>query len=172
MTYPDKVVTVCNICGEEFAIVDGHLCEGKGKLVKESNPKDVIGSTKIGLSNVPLGPLFELAAGMTEGAIKYGRHNYRAIGVRSSIYFDAAIRHLFAWWEGEDFDPDSRIHHLAKAMCCLVIVRDAQMNGKCVDDRPPKTEVTNLFIKKMSEHVEMLLKQYPEPKPPYTEIPL
>ncbi|SVD92517.1 uncharacterized protein METZ01_LOCUS445371, partial [marine metagenome] len=29
-----------------------------------------------------------------EGAIKYGRHNYRIAGVRASVYIDATIGHL------------------------------------------------------------------------------
>ncbi len=104
---------------------------------KLSNPKDIIGVRKAPLSCVPMNVIAEIGVGMLEGASKYGRHNYRAVGVRSSVYFDATMRHLVAFWEGEDLDPDSGAHHLAKALTSLVVWRDAQMQGKCEDDRPP-----------------------------------
>ena len=51
-----------------------------------------------------------------EGARKYGRHNYRVIGVRGSVYYDATLRHVTAWWEGEDLDPERGINHISKAI--------------------------------------------------------
>jgi hypothetical protein len=74
---------------------------------------------------------------MLEGAAKYGRHNYRVAGVRASVYYDAALRHLMAWWEGEDLDPDSGLSHVTKAITSLVVLRDAMIQGQCTDDRPP-----------------------------------
>jgi hypothetical protein len=53
------------------------------EYVKPSNPKDSIGVTKPPLSCVPCGPLFEIGAAMLDGSCKYGRHNYREIGVRA-----------------------------------------------------------------------------------------
>ena len=41
-----------------------------------------------------------------------------------------------AWWEGEDEDPDSGVHHLAHAMTGLAVLRDSQLQGNCKDDRP------------------------------------
>jgi hypothetical protein len=62
----------------------------------------------VGSANLVSAPvLAEVGLGMLEGGHKYGRHNYRAIGVRTSIYYDAAMRHLTAWWEGEDIDAES-----------------------------------------------------------------
>jgi hypothetical protein len=95
----------------------------------------------VGLSCVPMTVVLEIATAMREGAQKYGRHNWREAGVRSSVYFDAAIRHLFAWWEGEEIDPDSGISHLTKAIASLVVLRDGQMQSETQpelfnDDRP------------------------------------
>lgn len=106
---------------------------------KDTNPKDAIGSLKPALSTVPCPVLYELGAAMTEGC-KYGRHNYRVIGVRASVYYDAAQRHIMAWWEGQDLDPESGLPHLAKAMACLCILRDADIRDKLNDDRPPATD--------------------------------
>jgi len=76
---------------------------------------------------------------MLEGAAKYGRHNYRVVGVQSSVYYDATMRHLMDWWEGVDIDPDSGLHHITKAIASLVVLRDAMIQGMITDDRPPRS---------------------------------
>jgi hypothetical protein len=105
---------------------------------KETNPKDAVGTRKAPLSVVPMNVVAEAGAAMLEGALKYGRHNYRDAGIRESVYFDGTMRHLIAYWEGEDIDPDSGVSHLTKAIASLLVWRDAQMNGYATDDRPPK----------------------------------
>lgn len=111
-----------------------------------ANPKDKVGSHKVPLSCVPFNVLFELGLAMFEGASKYGRHNYRAVPIRASVYFDACMRHMGAWWEGEDTDPDSNLSHVTKAIATLVVLRDSMMQGKLVDDRaPPSTPFMDSF---------------------------
>lgn len=104
---------------------------------KPSNPKDVIGSRKIDLGLVPDTAVLCMAAALTEGALKYGRFNWRIAGVRSSIYHAAAKRHLAKYWNGQDLEPATTVHHLDSAMACLAIMRDAMLYGKMIDDRPP-----------------------------------
>lgn len=70
-----------------------------------------------------------------EGALKYGRSNFRVVGVRASIYKDALDRHMNAWFEGEDIDPESGLPHLGKALACIAIIVDAQACGQLNDDR-------------------------------------
>lgn len=108
--------------------------------IKPTNPKDAIGIRKAPLSCVPMNVVAEIGVGMLEGAAKYGRHNYRGVGVRASVYFDATMRHLIAWWEGETIDPESGMHHIAKALTSLTVLRDAQQRGMCDDDRPPPSK--------------------------------
>jgi hypothetical protein len=135
--------------------------------VKLSNPKDAIGTLKAALSYVPCTVLMELGLGMMEGGMKYGRHNYRAIGVRGSVYYDATIRHLFSWWEGEDIDPDSGLSHITKAIASLVVLRDAMIQSKWHDDRPPST--MDGWIGPLNDKVKALAAKYPEPVAPYTQ---
>jgi len=106
---------------------------------KPTNPKDMVGVRKAPMSTVPASVLAEIGVAMLEGASKYGRHNYRAVGVRGSVYYDGTMRHLMAWWEGEDLDPDSGMSHITKAITSLVVLRDAMMQGKFTDDRPPRS---------------------------------
>jgi hypothetical protein len=120
--------------------------------VKACNPKDAVGIRKAPLSVVPMNVIAEIGVGMLEGAAKYGRHNYRAVGTRASVLFDATLRHLIAWWEGEDVDPDTcpcdedgnldltnGLSHITKALTSLVVLRDGMLQGRCTDDRPPRS---------------------------------
>jgi hypothetical protein len=129
--------------------------------VKASNPKDAIGIAKAYASTVPRPVIWETGLAMLEGALKYGRHNYRAIGVRASVYYDAVGRHLDAWWEGEDIDPDSGLSHITKAIAGLVVLRDAMMNEKWEDDRPPPMANPE-WLRELNERAKALLERYPE----------
>lgn len=133
--------------------------------MKPTNPKDAIGVSKPPLSAVPGGPLFQVGAALLYGGCKYGRHNYRPAGVRASVYFDAVMRHLWAWWEGEDLDPDSGVTHLAHACAGLMVFMDSEMAGNHTDDRPPR--VYNP-VDAASAQVDGILRKFPDPKPPFT----
>lgn len=99
------------------------------------NPKDAIGSGKLPLHLWPNTATALGCLGLLDGMLKYGRSNWRAAGVRASIYIDAAKRHLDKWFEGQDVDDDSGIPHFAHALACLAILVDAQAAGKLNDDR-------------------------------------
>lgn len=107
---------------------------------KDTNPKDAIGNGKLDMGLVPDTAVAYLAVALTEGALKYGRYNWRVAGVRASIYHAALRRHLAAWWNGEDCDPHTTVPHLASCMACLAILVDANRLDKLTDDRPPRAE--------------------------------
>lgn len=135
---------------------------------KQSNPKDSVGVKKVPFSTTPSGPIAEIGLAMLEGALKYGRHNYRSIGVRTSVYYDAALRHLTAFWEGQDIDPDSGLPHIVKAAACLVVLRDSQLMGNVVDDRPPSYQ--DNWQQELNAKAALLIEKYPEPKKAYTKM--
>ena len=134
---------------------------------KPSNPKDAVGIRKVPMSTVPAPVIFEVGLAMLEGARKYGRHNYRAIGVRYSVYYDACMRHLTAAWEGEDFDPDSGLPHLSKAIACLVVLRDSIRRENCQDDRPPK--VKEGWMQDLNKMASDIIERYPDFLEAFTE---
>jgi len=153
---PEEILPLKDVVAQPVSLADN---------VKDSNPKDAIGITKAPISTVSFPVMAELGVAMLEGALKYGKHNYREIGVRASVYLDACInRHLGAWIEGQDTDPDSGLSHLVKAIACLMIMRDAQMRGKLVDDRPVGTAG---HIEHLNSMVKDLLARYPEPAEPF-----
>lgn len=128
------------------------------------NPKQEFGDKKAPLSCVPAPVLLEVGLGMLEGAIKYGRHNYRETPVKASTYYDACMRHMMQWWEGEDIDADSELSHVTKAIASLVVLRDAMMIGKFIDDRPPAHNSS--WIKELNEHVIRLKAKLLKNAPP------
>lgn len=140
---------------------------GHDPTVKSTNPKDAIGIRKAALSALPIRVLWRVGLAMMEGALKYGRHNYRAAGVRASVYFDASLRHKFSWWEGEDIDPDSLLHHLDKELACLMVLRDSILQGNWVDDRPPRapTDMAELNV-----HAGKLIDMHADKQPHHYTI--
>ena len=69
------------------------------------------------------------------GAEKYGVRNWRKDEILASTYEGAMLRHLKAWIEGEDLDPDSGYNHLYHLRACCAVVLDGQAHGKLIDDR-------------------------------------
>lgn len=104
---------------------------------KPTNPKDILALKKLPLSLVPFTAIVGMATAFLEGALKYGRFNWRVKGVKASVYIDAELRHLAKYFNGQDRDKATRVHHLDNAMACLAIIRDAEVNGVLIDDRAP-----------------------------------
>jgi len=135
--------------------------------VKPTNPKDAVGIKKVPFSVLAWRVLAEIGLALLEGARKYGRHNWRTAGVRASVYYDASFRHMTAWWEGEDIDPDSGLSHITKAMAGLMVLRDSMIEENWVDDRPPK--VKSGWVADMNKLAEQIIVKYPNALPPHTE---
>lgn len=129
---------------------------------KPTNPKDMMGVMKAPMSTVSAPVMAEVGVAMLEGALKYGRHNYRAVGVRASVYYDATMRHLMDWWEGQDIDPDSGMSHITKAITSLVVLRDSMIQGNWSDDRPPHSPE---FYAELNQKVAALREKYSDRDP-------
>lgn len=133
---------------------DGHT--PKSNIIdKDTNPKDVIAANKLPLSLVPDTMVIYASLAFLEGALKYGRYNWRVAGVRSSIYLDALKRHIADYENGEECDPKTRVHHLANALACIGIIIDAKECGKLNDDRPPRANVGDLIRSLEAKVVEL-----------------
>jgi hypothetical protein len=104
----------------------------------DDNPKTQFGLKKVPIHLVPPIAVAHLALAFENGAGKYGPFNWREKTISSTVYYGAAMRHLMAWFDGEDIAPDSGVHHLAHAMACLAMVLDGESTGKLNDNRPPK----------------------------------
>jgi hypothetical protein len=78
--------------------------------------------------------LEEVAKVLQFGAKKYAPNNWRAGFVYSRL-FGALLRHLFAWWRGQDTDPETGLSHLAHAGCCLLFLHHFVLAKTGTDDR-------------------------------------
>ena len=127
-----------------------------------NNPKDSLGTAKAPLHLIPQSALVAASMAFLEGREKYGQYNWRVTGVRASIYMAALSRHVSAWWDGEDMDPDSGLHHLWKALACVMILIDSHQCQVLEDDRPPQAPTAELqtLSKFMGEEIRERLKNF------------
>lgn len=109
--------------------------EEASKGLPDSNPKTLLGIAKPPISAIPPVAILQLGQAMKDGRTKYGPMNWRNQSITASVYYDAAGRHLMAWFDGEDHASDSGVHHLAHAMACCAILLDAMQQGTLNDDR-------------------------------------
>jgi len=157
--------------GAEVKMLVGIACDffRDVKSTKLTNPKDIIGSNKLPFHLCPTTFTAGVSMAFLEGCLKYGRSNFRAVGVRASIYYDAALRHLIAWFEGEDIDPDSGLNHLYKAGACLAVIADAMEAGKLNDDRMIKGGYSKL-IDKFTPMIKELKEKHKDKNPKHYTI--
>ena len=67
---------------------------------------------------VPNALVHGAARALQHGAVRYAPNNWRK-GMDYSEVYSALQRHLLAWNEDEDIDPDSGLNHLDHAAACL-----------------------------------------------------
>ena len=103
------------------------------------NPKQAYGDRKVKMQLVPPAASIAIAKGLEEGSEKYAPWNWRNDPVEVMTYVGAALRHIAAWVEGEEMDPDSDKGktHLDGAIASLAILIDARAHGSAIDNRPP-----------------------------------
>ena len=92
---------------------------------------------KVPLHLLPPRPLIEIAEVFDYGQRKYAAWDW-AGGMKASRLFSALLRHAWAWWSGQDNDPETGKSHLAHLGCCLLMLMDLSRSrrGAWDDDRP------------------------------------
>jgi hypothetical protein len=96
--------------------------------------KSAESASKARFDLVPWAAIEEIAQVLTFGGKKYGDNNW-CRGARWGRYFAGLCRHIFAWWQGENLDPETGYSHLAHAGCCLIFLMEYQRNSWGTDDR-------------------------------------
>ena len=113
-----------------------------------NNPKDNLGIKKVSISKLPMVGLIHGAHAMMYGASKYGPYNWRDNAVVASIYIDATMRHLAAWFDSkEEIAEDSHVHHLGHCLANMAILLDAMETGNLIDDRPHSGKATETLTR-------------------------
>jgi hypothetical protein len=112
----------------------GHLHSSVGGALpaRDEAIKPLEGKTRFEL--LPVDALNEIAEVLTYGAAIRGENNWTK-GQHWSRYIGAALRHIFAYYRGENFDPETQKSHLAHAACCILFLLAYQLRGIGTDDR-------------------------------------
>ncbi len=85
--------------------------------------------------------LDQMARVLTFGARKYEPRNWEQ-GVAWGREFAGIMRHLWAFWGGEDNDKETGLSHLAHASCLLMFLLHFTEHRREFDDRPRTHEGT------------------------------
>lgn len=108
-------------------------------LAEEVRITDALTGGQKGQKDAQLGAvdprsLMEVAKVAGFGAKKYARYNFMR-GYSWSLSYDALQRHLHAFWDGEDRDPESGQLHLAHAAWHCLAMISWVLRGRGTDDR-------------------------------------
>lgn len=87
------------------------------------------------LDLLPVDAVTEVVRVIGFGAAKYGDRNWEQ-GMDWSRMYGAMLRHSFAFWSGEDTDPESGLPHMAHAACCALMLLAYQSRAIGADNRP------------------------------------
>jgi hypothetical protein len=90
---------------------------------------------KVSYALIPWVAVKAVAQVLNYGAKKYAPRNWE-LGMDWSRPYDGAVRHLTAWWEGENKDPDTGMSHLWHAATNLFFLIFYEAKGRGTDDRP------------------------------------
>lgn len=85
---------------------------------------------KLDWSLLPPDEIEEIVKVLQHGAKKYAPDNWKKVEGGRRRYFNAALRHLWAWWKGESKDPESGLSHLAHSVCCMIFLLWMEKNNK------------------------------------------
>ena len=132
---------------------------------QHNDPKGAAGALKTPLGFIPPYAMDQTAWAHKLGAEKYGPFNWRDTKVCASTYINAMMRHLNAWRDGENLDPESGISHLAHIACSCNILMDADYCDTLQDDR---NVVPNADIKFMTAN-EYFSGNFPDEQEPERE---
>jgi hypothetical protein len=118
--------------------------------MSDQNPKTGPGRRKPNLALVPPSSIIHMSTALMDGAEKYGPYNWRKTGVSMMVYLRALNSHYQLFLDGEDYDPNTKVHHLAYVMAnCAIILDGMTKQGVMVDDRPAPgaaAELTERFV--------------------------
>jgi hypothetical protein len=114
-------------------------------VADKTNPKDLLGIKKTPLRLVPPALSVWTAGVMATGRSKYGElydvwgydgMNWRMKAVRLSVYIEAIERHTLGVKDGQWFDEEDGMPHVAHISACVAIILDAWSCGSLILDVP------------------------------------
>jgi hypothetical protein len=126
LQYGDQMI--CHTCNLRWGVNDPAPpeCRGEGR----KNDQD-----KTPMHLLPPELFTGTAAVLAFGANKYAPRNWE-LGMAWHRPYAALLRHMLAWWAGEDNDPETGLPHTWHAACCIAFLMAYEQRGIGTDDRP------------------------------------
>lgn len=90
--------------------------------VQKCEPGRKDDSAKRRYSLLPNGAVNSVVDVLEFGSKKYADNNWQKVPSANTRYYDAALRHIDAWFSGELKDSETGLPHLAHAICCLMFL--------------------------------------------------
>jgi len=134
---------ICEQCGMENGhmswcpykdvepVEDPVALDREALLAKGGHKDD---SDKVQMELIPPEMLWAVGEVLTYGAKKYRARNWEH-GMKWSRPFGALMRHMWAWWRGEEKDPETGMSHLWHAGCSIAFLIAYEARGTGEDDR-------------------------------------
>ena len=95
-------------------------CTDCNRSKREQGRKD--DSSKRRYSLLPKGAVNSVVDVLEFGSKKYADNNWQKVPDAKTRYYDAAMRHLDSWLNGDLKDAETGLPHLAHAICCLMFL--------------------------------------------------
>jgi hypothetical protein len=86
--------------------------------------KDDHGKPRLDL--IPTEAIFEIGKVLGYGASKYGDKNWPLVEDGRKRFYGSALRHLVAWFGGEQLDKESGLNHLSHALTNIIFLLDLE----------------------------------------------
>ena len=83
---------------------------------------------KIRYDLIPTSTLEGIAKVLTFGAKKYAPNGWKTVPDATERYYAALFRHLIAWRNGEQLDPESGLHHLEHVLTNIAFLIELNKN--------------------------------------------
>ncbi len=85
---------------------------------------------KLRWSLVPLDAMREVVRVLMGGADQYAPDNWVEVENARERYYNAGVRHVTTWYEGDSIDAQWGLHHLAHGICCFLFLLALSLRGK------------------------------------------
>lgn len=89
---------------------------------------------KPAMSYIPPNAILEVGKAFLAGEQKYGAWNYMN-GLAVTRCVSGALRHIFQFMSGENFDKETGVHHLACAASNIMMALETTTTNPDMDDR-------------------------------------
>lgn len=104
---------------DEAAVLIAEADRRAGRKTEEGKKLD---QGKWRFSLLPWIAVLEVILVLEFGAKKYAVDNWKKVPEARERYFNATMRHVMSWYQGERNDPETGYNHLAHAVCCLLFL--------------------------------------------------